>query len=357
MEVRQRKIIHVDMDAFFASVEQRDNPSLKGKPVVVGGSHDRGVIAAASYEARKFGVYSAMPSKTASRLCPDLIFVPHRFDVYKSVSREIREIFHSYTDLVEPLSLDEAFLDVTTNKADLKSATLIAHRIRKEIFDKTHLTASAGVSVNKFLAKVASDVNKPDGITLIAPHQIDDFIAQLPIKKFFGIGKVTAEKMSGYGIQCGADLQKYTRPELVRMFGKVGAYYFSICRGVDKRPVRSMRNPKSVSAETTFNVDLTERTHMIEHLKKLSSEVARRLQKQELKGRTITLKFRDADFTTFNRNKTIDEYVSNENTIGEIVVELLRGCDLEKPIRLLGVGVAKLNLPEVNEFGQLTLDF
>ncbi|MFT6727924.1 MAG: DNA polymerase-4 [Litorivivens sp.] len=357
MEESARKIIHVDMDAFFASVEQRDNPDIQGKPVAVGGSHARGVIAAASYEARKFGVRSAMPSVTASRLCPHLIFVPHRFEIYKEVSQQIREIFHSYTDLVEPLSLDEAFLDVTRNKLDLPSATLIAHRIRKEIFERTQLTASAGVSVNKFLAKVASDVNKPDGLTLIAPHQIDDFIANLPIKLFFGVGKVTAEKMTSYGIVKGADLQKYTRPELVRMFGKAGAYYFSICRGIDHRPVRSSRNPKSVSAETTFVSDLTDLNHMVDQIKKLSAEVARRLDKQDLLGKTISIKFRDSEFNTFSRNKTIADYTAAEDVITAVAIELIKNADLEKPVRLLGVGVSKLNLPEANEFGQLTLDF
>ena len=236
------------MDAFYASVEQRDNPKLKGKPIAVGGSRERGVVAAASYEARKFGVRSAMPSITAARLCPELIFVRHRFEVYKKVSQQIRAIFHEYTDLVEPLSLDEAFLDVTTNKLNFPSASMIASEIRWKIHKETGLNASAGISVNKFLAKVASDINKPNGQKIVAPHEIDEFIAELPIRKFFGVGKVTAKKMHDLDIHTGADLQRYTRPELVRNFGKSGAYYFNICRGIDHRPVKADRITKSVSA-------------------------------------------------------------------------------------------------------------
>lgn len=345
------------MDAFFASVEQRDNPELKGKPVAVGGNRDRGVVAAASYEARKFGVRSAMPSKTAARLCPDLIFVQHRFDAYKGVSRQIRDIFYEYTDLVEPLSLDEAFLDVTRNKQNLKSATLIAERIRQKIREETQLTASAGVSVNKFLAKVASDIHKPDGLTLIPPDKVEEFIKALPIERFFGIGKVTAEKMKTAGIHNGGDLQRYTRPELVRKFGKVGGYYFNICRGVDERPVKADRVAKSISAENTFETDLEELEPMLTEIRRLVEVVARRLQKAKLKGKTVTVKIRYSDFQIHTRSHSIDEYVDEESTILDIAESLMREKPMKLPVRLLGVGVSKLNVPTVARGGQLTLDF
>lgn len=352
-----RKIIHVDMDAFFASVEQRDDPSLRGKPVAVGGNRDRGVVAAASYEARKFGVRSAMPSKTAYRLCPEIIFVKHRFDVYKTVSRQIREIFYEYTDLVEPLSLDEAFLDVTRNKPGLKSATLIAEEIRQKIKKETGLTASAGVSTNKFLAKVASDIHKPDGLTLIAPHQIEDFIKALPIERFFGIGKVTAEKMKALGIHAGADLQKFSRPELVKQFGKAGGYYHNICRGIDNRDVKPDRIAKSVSAENTFDNDLRELDQMLQAIERITESVVRRLQKSNVKGRTITLKIRDCDFDLITRSHSLDGFVSSFDEIYPVAENLMKDNLPPKPVRLLGVGLSNLNTGSRPLHGQLTLDF
>ncbi|MCK5700612.1 MAG: DNA polymerase IV, partial [Cyclobacteriaceae bacterium] len=253
-----RKIIHIDMDAFFASIEQRDNPDLLGKPVAVGGAGKRGVVAAASYEARKFGVFSAMPASIALRKCPELIFTKPRFDVYKEVSNQIRQIFLEYTDLVEPLSLDEAYLDVTENKKGLGSATIIAREIKSKINSTTHLIASAGVSINKFLAKVASDQDKPDGLYVIKPNQAESFVDGLAIEKFFGIGKVTAKKMHELGINTGADLKQISIEELVRRFGKVGRYYFDIARAIDKRLVNPNRIRKSLGAERTFEDDLIE---------------------------------------------------------------------------------------------------
>lgn len=352
-----RKIIHIDMDAFFASVEQRDDPSLRGKPVAVGGNRERGVVAAASYEARKFGVRSAMPSKTAARLCPNLIFVNHRFDAYKEVSKQIRDIFYEYTDLVEPLSLDEAFLDVTRNKQDLKSATLIAERIRQKIKAETQLTASAGVSVNKFLAKVASDIHKPDGLTLIPPDKIDDFIKELAIERFFGIGKVTAEKMKREGIATGLDLQRFDRPALVRLFGKAGGYYHNICRGIDNRPVKADRVAKSVSAENTFENDLDDVDPMVREIRRLGEVVSRRLVKSDLKGKTVTVKIRYNDFQIHTRSLSLDAFIDDEETIANTAEKLIREKPLDLPVRLLGVGLGKLNVPSVSSGGQLTLGF
>ncbi len=346
------------MDAFYASVEQRDNPKLKGKPIAVGGSRERGVVAAASYEARKFGVRSAMPSITAARLCPELIFVKHRFDVYKSVSKQIRNIFYEYTDLVEPLSLDEAFLDVTTNKLNFPSASMIASEIRWKVQQETGLTASAGISINKFLAKVASDINKPNGQTLVAPDQIDEFIAALPIKKFFGVGKVTAEKMNKLGIQTGADLQRYTRPELVRIFGKSGAYYYHICRGIDNRPVKADRITKSVSAENTFSEDLTELEPMLAAIASISESVSKRLKKAGLKGKTVTVKIKDHEFKLNTRSRTVEEFLEESEDIYAVASQLLSENPPEEPIRLLGVGVSNLNVRESKSIkGQLTLEF
>jgi DNA polymerase-4 len=347
------------MDAFFASVEQRDHPELRGKPVAVGGDQDRGVVAAASYEAREYGVHSAMPSRVAARKCPQLIFVPHRFDVYKEVSSQIRSIFREYTDLVEPLSLDEAFLDVTHNKRGMRSATLIAEEIRQRIFETTQLTASAGVSVNKFLAKVASDQNKPNGLTLIAPADVDAFIAALPIRKFFGVGPATAEKMLRMGIHVGGDLRQYSKGALEQMFGKAGSYFWDICRGIDDRPVRPDRIPKSVSVETTFENDLTELPAMSKVLTNLTERVVKRLDSAEMKGRTLSLKFRYADFSVHTRSKTIAEYTSSAAVILDVIHGLLHQDPLEQPVRLLGVGVSQLNvLNETDDAPvQLTLDF
>ena len=345
------------MDAFFASVEQRDNPDLRGKPVAVGGSRARGVVAAASYEAREFGVRSAMPSSVAARKCPNLIFVPPRFEVYKEVSQQIRDIFYAYTDLVEPLSLDEAFLDVTENKRQMNSATDIAREIRQRIYDETGLTASAGISVNKFIAKVASDINKPNGQKLIHPTQIDDFTANLEIKRFFGIGRVTTEKLNGMGIHTGADLRKYTRPELVQLFGKSGRYYYHICRGEDERPVRPDRIRKSVGAERTYSEDLSELAGQLDALRRIAEEVGRRMKQGNYRGKTITIKLRYSDFTTQTRSRSIDHFTDKEAEIYTIASELLEGHPRAQALRLLGISVSNLDTEIQSTGGQLTLDF
>ena len=286
-----RKIIHIDMDAFYASIEQRDNPKLKGKPVIVGGAPDkRGVVAACSYEARKFGIHSAMSSSRAHKVCPEAIFIRPRFDVYRAVSAQIREIFLEYTDLVEPLSLDEAFLDVTENKKGMSSATLIAQEIKKKIYGKTNLTASAGVSFNKFLSKVASDIDKPNGLTVITPEEADEFIDKLPIRKFFGIGEVTEKKMLDMGIKTGSDLKKIDKSRLIELFGKVGDHYYDIVHGEDSRPVNPHRIRKSIGKETTLNEDIDNIEQMIEILNQLALEVEELLKKHDIKGKTFTLK-------------------------------------------------------------------
>lgn len=345
------------MDAFYASVEQRDNPELRGKPVAVGGSRERGVVAAASYEARVFGVRSAMPSTLASRKCPDLIFVRPRFDVYREISSQIRSIFHSYTDLVEPLSLDEAFLDVTQNKQNMERATEIAREIRQRIFAQTGLTASAGISVNKFIAKVASDINKPNGQKLIHPTQVDEFTANLEIKRFFGIGKVTAGKMNELGIHTGADLRRYSRPELVQMFGKSGRYYYQICRGEDERPVQPNRIRKSVGAERTYTRDLSELEEQTEALKQIADDVGRRMKHGSYHGKTITVKLRYSDFTTHTSSRSLGYFTDRTSEIYEVAAHLLQAHPRQQPLRLLGITVSNLDTEKQNERGQLTLDF
>lgn len=354
-----RKILHVDMDAFYASVEQRDNPDLKGKPVAVGGSANRGVVAAASYEARAFGVHSAMPSRTALRLCPHIIFVRPRFDVYREASREIRAIFFEYTDLVEPLSLDEAYLDVTENKFGIESAIQVAKEIKKKIFDQTRLTASAGVSINKFLAKTASGWNKPDGLTFIPPERAEEFIAQLPIRKFHGIGKVTAQKMNAWGVFTGADLRERTEVQLAKKFGKAGRYYYRIARAIDNREVKPDRERKSVSAEDTFSEDLNSPEEMKPELEKLCKIVAERLVKAETAGRTVTLKIKYHDFVIRTRSKTLATFIDTEEALFPVIMELLYRPELpEKPVRLLGVGVSNLYHEAGDGWGiQLEFDF
>ncbi|HET6992741.1 MAG TPA: DNA polymerase IV, partial [Bacteroidia bacterium] len=322
--ITHRKIIHIDMDAFYASVEQRDFPELRGKPVIVGSSEGRGVVMTASYEARKSGVHSAMPGKEAKRRCPDGIFVPPRFSVYKEVSQHIREIFHRYTDLVEPLSLDEAYLDVTENKLQIASAIEIAKAIKDAIRNETQLTASAGVSVNKFVAKVASGMQKPDGLTFIHPEKIEAFMEQLPVEKFHGIGKVTAEKMNKSGLFTGADLKKLSLEELVKQYGKPGRFYYNIVRGIDDRPVESERETKSVSAEDTFSEDTLDIEKMEAELDKLSAIVFRRLEKYELFGRTVTLKVKYHDFKIISRSKTFPERVDELEVIALTSKQLLR---------------------------------
>jgi DNA polymerase-4 len=341
-----RKIIHIDMDAFYASVEQRDRPEIKGKPVIVGGDpNSRGVVAACSYEAREFGIHSAMASSTAYKLCPQAVFIRPRFDAYRAVSSEIREIFYEYTDLVEPLSLDEAFLDVTENFKGMPSATLIAREIKKKIYEKTgNLTASAGVSFNKFLAKVASDVNKPDGITVITPQMAEEFIDRLPIRKFFGVGKVTEEKMINLGIKTGADLKKFKKEQLIELFGKSGSYFFDIAHGMDERPVEPNRIRKSIGKETTLVEDIDDTHSMLEILEDIAVRLEDSLIKREAKGRTITLKIKYFDFQSTTRSVTIDEAVDNASVIIKFVKPLLSKTEAgKKKVRLLGISVSNFD--------------
>ena len=337
-----RKIIHIDMDAFYASVEQRDNPALKGKPVAVGGSpKGRGVVAAASYEARVFGIHSAMPAAHALRLCPDILFVRPRFDVYKSVSLEIREIFLKYTDLVEPLSLDEAYLDVTDNKPGNPSATLIAREIKHKIRERTHLTASAGVSFNKFLAKIASDLRKPDGLALIPPDKALDFIAKLPIGKFHGIGKATETKMHRLGIRNGDDLRTWSKWDLNKHFGKTGTFFYNIARAVDDRPVRTERVPKSIGKEKTFEEDVLSVDWMESFIGSLAEQVASRLQRERSEARTVTLKIRYDNFESITRSITPGHNVSDALDITDLATRLLRETEAGmRKIRLIGVTVS-----------------
>jgi DNA polymerase IV len=338
------------MDAFFASVEQLDNPELRGKPVAVGGSGERSVVAAASYEARKFGVRSAMPSVTAKRLCPDLIFVKHNFERYTEVSSQILAIFREYTDLIEPLSLDEAFMDVTCDKKNIGSATLIAKSIRKDIKERTGLTASAGISVNKFLAKIASEINKPDGMYLIKPEAAEKFIENLPIEKFFGIGKVTALKMHKLGIHKGSDLKSWDMLSLIRNFGKAGVFFYDIVRGIDDRPVEPFQERKSVGTELTYEKDLTTSFEIIAELYRLEKELMERLEHSEAVGRTITLKIKFSDFRQITRSKTVQYYIRDFNSLHREVTALRKSIKLDKPrIRLLGVSVTNLENDECED--------
>ena len=350
-----RKIIHIDMDAFFASVEQYDNAELRNKPVAVGGSADRGVVAAASYEARKFGVRSAMPSKTAKKRCPHLIFVPPRFDRYKEISEQIMSVFIEFTDLVEPLSIDEAFLDVTHNKKNLSSASLIAKEIKIRIKEVTGLTASAGISVNKFLAKIASDYQKPDGLFVIPPKDVETFIEALPIDKFFGVGKVTADKMHYLGIFHGKDLKKRSLADLTRVFGKAGVYYYQISRGIDNRAVDPNRIRKSVGTEHTFHTDLSDRESVRKDMKLTAEDLVKRLKKSGFKGRTLSLKVKYSSFEQVTRSKTILQEISDLDLIMKIADELLLQVELKESIRLLGLTVS--NKIDFSEPQQLTLDF
>lgn len=338
-----RKIIHIDMDAFYASVEQRDFPELKGKPIAVGGSSERGVVAAASYEARSYGVRSAMPSVTAKRLCPDLIFVKHRFNKYREVSQQIRSIFLEYTDLVEPLSLDEAYLDVTANKMDFPSATIIAYEIRRRIYETTGLTASAGISINKFIAKVASDYNKPNGQLTITPEEVVPFLEALDIRKFYGIGKVTTQKMYALGIFKGADLKLQSQEFLVKHFGKSGAHYYDIVRGEHRSAVKPDRIRKSLGAERTFDENITSELFMTEKLTSIAQEIEQRLAKADLAGKTVTLKIKYSDFKTQTRSKTLHYYVRSKDVILETTLELMRQEGFRESVRLLGITLSNLN--------------
>ncbi|KJD33957.1 DNA polymerase IV [Tamlana nanhaiensis] len=338
-----RKIIHVDMDAFYASVEQMDNPDLKGKAIAVGGGGKRGVISAASYEARKFGVKSAMSGNLAAKLCPDLIFVRPRFDRYTEISKKIRSIFYDYTDLVEPLSLDEAYLDVTKNKKGNPSASLIAEAIRARILKEVGLTASAGISINKFIAKVASDYNKPNGQKTVNPEEVIDFLESLDIKKFYGIGKVTAEKMYQKGIFTGLDLKQKSIEFLETHFGKSGAYYYHVVRGIHNSEVKPNRIRKSLAAERTFSENLSSEVFMLEKLEHIASEVSRRLHKSNVAGKTVTLKIKYSDFTLQTRSKTLPYFVNDKAIILDAAKDLLYQEKLQNSVRLLGISISNLN--------------
>lgn len=342
-----RKIIHIDMDAFYASVEQMDNPELKGKPVAVGGSEKRGVVSAASYEARKFGVKSAMSGNLAAKLCKDLIFVRVRFDRYIEISKKIRAIFYDYTDLVEPLSLDEAYLDVTENKKGNPSATLIAKEIRERIFNEVGLTASAGISINKFIAKVASDYNKPNGQKTVNPEDVISFLEQLDIRKFYGVGKVTAEKMYQLGIFTGKDLKEKTIDYLDSHFGKSGRYYYYVVRGIHNSEVKPNRIRKSLAAERTFGENLSSEIFMLEKLEQIAKEVSNRLLKSKVSGKTITLKIKYSDFTLQTRSKTVPYFMSDQSIILETAKDLLFQEKLNNSVRLLGISLSNLNTETV----------
>lgn len=342
-EVRQRKIIHVDMDAFYASVEQMDFPELNGKPLAVGGSEIRGVVSAASYEARKFGVRSAMSGVQAAKNCPDLIFVKPRFERYKEISQKIRKIFYEYTDLVEPLSLDEAYLDVTSNKKGNPSASLLAEEIRTRIFNEVGLTASAGISINKFVAKVASDYNKPNGQKTVTPDEVEPFLENLDIKKFYGIGKVTKEKMYQHGIFTGKDLKSKPLEFLEKNFGKSGVFYYNIVRGIHYSEVKPNRISKSVAAEHTFNENLTSEIYMQQRLEQIASELERRLKKHNISGKTVTLKIKYSNFTTQTRSKTLPYFIADKGLLAETAKDLLYQERLKESVRLLGISLSNLN--------------
>lgn len=335
------------MDAFYASVEQRDFPEYKGKPLIVGGSPEGrgGVVATASYEARKYGVHSAMPSKKALRLCPNAIFVFPRFEVYKKVSQHLHSIFHRYTDFVEPLSLDEAYLDVTNDKLGIGYAIEIAQQIKNAIWEELHLTASAGISINKFVAKVASDMNKPNGLTFIGPSRIESFMEELGVEKFYGVGKVTAAKMNAIGLYKGADLKRLSEPEMIRNFGKSGKFFYNIVRGLDTREVQPYRATKSISVEDTYLKDLTTEETIWAELKILVDRLFLRLERKGLKGRTITVKFKWHDFTLLTRSQSAHLPIREKEDIWAFIEKILQNTDLrEKKIRLLGIGMSNFGI-------------
>ena len=349
------------MDAFFSSVEQLDNPSIKGKPVAVGGSNERGVVAAASYEARKYGVRSAMPSVLAKKKCKNLIFVKPRIKRYKEISKQIRDIFFDYAELIEPLSLDEAFLDVTENKKNIILAADIAREIRARINDEIGLTASAGISINKFIAKAATEVNKPDGQKTIHPSQVDEFIDRLPIHKFHGVGKVTAKKMNELGVFSGADLKGFSINKLKKNFGKSGEHFYRIVRSTQDNPVNPNRIRKSVGAERTFSKDIDSESFMLDKLDNIADELERRMIESGNKGKTVTIKLKYSDFTQQTRSKTMDEYLQTKEDIFPIIQDLLYQKTIEKPVRLLGISIANLltnNLSSKKNINvQLKFDF
>lgn len=345
------------MDAFFASVEQHDNPELRGKPVCVGGG-EYGVVAAASYEARAYGIRSAMPGKMALKKCPQLIVIKPRFQRYKEISQQIRDIFYEYTDLVEPLSLDEAYLDVTENKKGMTSANEIAKEIRQKIFEKTGLTASAGISINKFLAKVASDYHKPNGQKTIHPSQIHSFIEQLPIEKFYGIGKVTANKMHEKHIFTGKDLKEKSLEELQSLFGKAGIYYYNVVRGIHTSEVKPVRIAKSVGVEETFWDNLLDEEAVFHQLQNISEQLEHRISNKNIKGKTLTLKIKYKDFSVFTRSKTQEFYYENAQDFYETALKLWELRPYDKPIRLLGLSLSNLNTQEQKQISiQLKLPF
>lgn len=347
------------MDAFYASVEQRDFPEYRDKPVIVGGSPEgRGVVAAASYEVRKFGVHSAMPAAKAVRLCPHAIFVKPRFEVYRRVSEQIREIFFEFTDLVEPLSLDEAYLDVTENHINLPSATLIAKKIRRRIKEKTRLTASAGVAHNKFLAKVASDLNKPDGLSVILPEDAKDFLDKLKIGEFYGIGEATESKMKSLGIYTGKDLKEWSEIDLVNEFGKTGRYFYRIVRGIDNRQVKTQRIRKSIGKERTFSEDVDDLGWINNFLRELSGKISQLMKDKNAAGKTVTLKVRYDDFKTITRSTSFSHYINDANDIANTAISLLEETNVgERKVRLLGITLSKLNLNKKGHFKQLEIPF
>ncbi len=355
---QHRKIIHIDMDAFYASVEQIDNPELKGKPVAVGGNEIRGVVSAASYEARKFGVRSALSGALAKKYCPELIFVKLRFERYKEISNKIRKIFHEYTDLVEPLSLDEAYLDVTQNKKGNPSASLLAKEIRERILNEVGLTASAGISVNKFIAKVASDINKPNGQKTVNPEEVLSFLEDLPIRKFYGVGKVTTDKMYQLGIFTGLDLKNKSEEFLEKHFGKSGCFYYNVVRGIHNSEVKPNRITKSVAAEHTFDKNLTSEIFMEEQLQIIAGQLENRLKKYNVSGKTITLKIKYSDFSQQTRSKTLPYFISDKSLLFETAKELLNQERMKDSVRLLGISLNNLNTEQKRTVVlQLKFDF
>jgi DNA polymerase-4 len=358
-QLKWRKIIHVDMDAFFASVEQLDNPSLRGKAVAVGGGGSRGVVAAASYEARKYGVRSAMSGIIAKRNCPNLIFVKPRFDRYKEVSAQIKEIFYSYTDLVEPLSLDEAYLDVTQNKKQLFSATKMAEEIREKIYKKTGLTASAGISINKLVAKIASDYNKPNGQKTVPPEEVISFLETLDIRKYHGIGKVTTKKMYALGIFTGKELKTQSEEFLTKHFGKAGRYYYQAVRGIHTSEVKPSRIPKSMGAERTFSENLTSELFLEEKINAVAIELDKRIKLHKASGKTITLKIKYSDFMIQTRSKTLPFFIADKSMIIAYAKQLLYQEKLQNSVRLIGLTISNLNNQETSpkkEDSKNTLD-
>jgi len=348
---KERWIIHVDMDAFYAAVEQRDNPELRGKPVCVGGgAHGRGVVQTCSYEARKYGIHSAMGSSRALRLCPHAIFVPPRFGVYREISEQVRKIFHEYTDIVEPLSLDEAFLDVTENKKGFNSPEEIAKDILNRIYNETGLTASAGVSFNKFLAKVGSDFHKPFGITIITRDGADEFIDNLPIRKFYGVGKATEKRMKEFGIETGKDLKKYSLFKLKKMFGKAGLYFYNMAHGIDNREVHIHHGRGSIGSERTLHEDLINKEEVIVVLEGIAERLTERMSRYGISGRTITLRVKYYNFKRISRSITLKGPVNDKEIIMENVNRLVdKTCIGKKKVRLVGIGISKLaNQPEMS---------